>query len=144
MIAARPPLAVAQPECGSHVADRSFSSGAAVGVCWIRVSTGCRLGDKAAAPVRLREPNDVYVLVLWRCMLLDVGRSAVRRTNINLDSELVDAAATILGTTRTTDTVHAALRDVVARAGRERLAQRDYSDLTPDALEELRRPRTRA
>jgi Arc/MetJ family transcription regulator len=77
-------------------------------------------------------------------MLLDVGRSAVRRTNINLDSELVAAAATILGTTRTTDTVHAALRDVVARAARERLAQRDYRDLTPDALEELRRPRTRA
>ncbi len=77
-------------------------------------------------------------------MLLDVGRSAVRRTNINLDGELVTAAATILGTTRTTDTVHAALRDVVARAARERLAQRDFSDLTPDALEELRRPRTRA
>lgn len=86
----------------------------------------------------------MYLSVLWRCMLLDVGRSATRRTNINLDSELVDAAATILGTTRTTDTVHAALRDVVARAARERLARRDYSDLTPDALEQVRRPFTRA
>lgn len=73
-----------------------------------------------------------------------VSGTAIRRTNINLDGELVDAAAAVLGTVRTTDTVHAALRDVVARAARERLAQRDLPDLTPSALEAIRRARQRA
>lgn len=68
----------------------------------------------------------------------------IKRTNINLDVELVDAAAAALGTTRTTDTVHAALREVVDRAARERLAKRDFPDLTPSALEQLRRPATLA
>lgn len=65
----------------------------------------------------------------------------IRRTNINLDTQLVDAAAVVLGTARTTDTVHAALRAVIDRAARERLAQRDVADLTPNVLEQLRRPR---
>lgn len=78
------------------------------------------------------------------CILPVMGRSAIRRTNINLDSDLVDAAAGVLGTKRTTDTVHAALRDVVARAARERLAQRDYGDLTPSGLDRMRRSRTPA
>lgn len=65
----------------------------------------------------------------------------IKRTNINLDTGLVDAAAAVLGTARTTDTVHAALRAVIDRAARERLAQRDFGDLTPDVLEQLRRPR---
>jgi len=64
----------------------------------------------------------------------------VRRTNINLDMELVDQAAVELGTHRTTDTVHQALRDVVARARRARLAQRDFEDLTPAAVDAMRRP----
>ena len=64
----------------------------------------------------------------------------VKRTNINLDMELVDQAAAELGTRRTTDTVHEALRDVVTRARRERLAQRDFEDLTPEAVQEMRRP----
>lgn len=68
----------------------------------------------------------------------------VRRTNINLDGELVDAAASVLGTVRTTDTVHAALRDVVARSARERLSRRDMPHLTPDALEKMRRARLSA
>jgi Arc/MetJ family transcription regulator len=50
--------------------------------------------------------------------------------------DLVDEAARELGTQRTTDTVHQALRDVVARA---RLAHRDFEDLTPEALEAMRR-----
>lgn len=70
-----------------------------------------------------------------------MSKTKIRRTNINLDTELVDAAAAVLGTARTTDTVHAALRDVIDRAARERLAQRDFDDLTPGALEQLRRPR---
>jgi hypothetical protein len=53
--------------------------------------------------------------------------------------ELVEQAAIQLGTRRTTDTVHETLRDVVARARRTRLAQRDFEDLTPEALDAMRR-----
>jgi Arc/MetJ family transcription regulator len=70
-----------------------------------------------------------------------MSKTTIRRTNINLDRDLVDAAAAVLGTARTTDTVHAALRAVVDRATRERLAQRDFADLTPCVLEQMRRPR---
>jgi Arc/MetJ family transcription regulator len=66
--------------------------------------------------------------------------SVIKRTNINLDMDLVNQAARQLGTERTTDTVHQALREVIARAHRARLAQRDFEDLTPDALEAMRRP----
>ncbi len=38
----------------------------------------------------------------------------IKRTNIDLDVALLDRAATVLGTRRTTETVHAALRQVVA------------------------------
>jgi len=72
---------------------------------------------------------------------LVMGGTTIRRTNINLDKDLVDAAAAVLGTARITDTVHAALREVVDRAARERLTRRDFADLTPNALEHLRRPR---
>lgn len=68
----------------------------------------------------------------------------VKRTNINLDMDLVQQAAQALGTRRTTDTVHEALRDVIARARRTRLAQRDFEDLTPESLEAMRRPRDRS
>jgi Arc/MetJ family transcription regulator len=68
----------------------------------------------------------------------------VKRTNINLDMDLVHEAAHELGTRRTTDTVHQALREVIARAHRARLARRDFEDLTPDALEAMRRPAGRA
>jgi len=64
----------------------------------------------------------------------------VKRTNINLDMGLVEQAAHELGTQRTTDTVHEALRDVIARARRARLAQRDFEGLTPESLEAMRRP----
>lgn len=71
-------------------------------------------------------------------MLSHVARTAIRRTNINLEADLVDAAAHVLGTTRTTDTVHAALKEVVDRDARARLVRRDFPDLTPEALDELR------
>ena len=71
----------------------------------------------------------------------DMRQTKIRRTNINLDADLVDAAAAVLGTARTTDTVHAALRAVIDRASRERLAERDLADLTPAVLERVRRPR---
>lgn len=64
----------------------------------------------------------------------------VKRTNINLDMDLVDQAAHELGTQRTTDTVHQALREVIARARRARLARRDFEDLTPESLAAMRCP----
>ena len=84
--------------------------------------------------------TDVYESECWRCTL----RGVVKRTNINLDMDLVQQAAQALGTRRTTDTVHEALRDVIARARRTRLAQRDFEELTPESLEAMRRPRNRS
>src|SRR3954453_13234048 len=49
----------------------------------------------------------------------------------------VDDAAREPGTRRTTNTAHPPRRDVVARTC---LAQRDFEDLTPEALEAMRRP----
>jgi Arc/MetJ family transcription regulator len=86
----------------------------------------------------------VYGIAALRCTLIEVSGTRIRRTNINLDGGLVDAAGAVLGTERSTDTVHAALRAVVDRAARERLATRDFGDLTPDVLAELRRPRETA
>lgn len=77
----------------------------------------------------------MYDVSEQRCILADV----VKRTNINLDMDLVKQAAHELGTQRTTDTVHEALRDVIARARRARLAQRDFEDVTPQSLEAMRR-----
>ena len=74
----------------------------------------------------------------------EVSDTKIRRTNINLDTELVEEAAAVLGTDRTTDTVHAALRAVIDRAARQRLASRDLDDLTPGVLEQLRSPRQAA
>lgn len=65
---------------------------------------------------------------------------AKTHTTLDLDRELLHDAAEALGTTRTTDTVHAALRDVVARRRRAWLARRDFSELEA-RLPELRAPR---
>jgi len=62
-------------------------------------------------------------------------------TTLDLDRDLLRDAAEALGTTRTTDTVHAALRDVVARRQRAWLARRDFSELEV-ALPRLRMPRS--
>lgn len=70
-----------------------------------------------------------------------VVTATTRRTNINLDKRLVDEAAAVLGTVQTTETVHAALREVVDRAARQRLAAQDFAGLTPEALAALRKPR---
>ena len=66
----------------------------------------------------------------------------IKRTNINLDTQLVREAAELLGTTRTSDTVHAAMRDVIAREHRRRLAERDlFDDMQPAQFDAMRRPR---
>lgn len=61
-------------------------------------------------------------------------------TTLDLDRDLLEQAAEALGTSRTTDTVHAALRDVIARARRAQLVQRDFSNLG-ELLPEMRAPR---
>lgn len=65
----------------------------------------------------------------------------IKRTNINLDMDLVAQAGAVLNTERTTDTVHDALREVIDRARRGRLARRDFPELTLEVLEAERRPR---
>ena len=72
------------------------------------------------------------------------GRSPVpdrRHTTIDVDTDLLAAAAAVLGTTRTTETIHAALREVVAHGLRVRLAARDFSLLT-EHLGEVRAVKT--
>ena len=68
-------------------------------------------------------------------------RSVRRRTNMNLDRELVAEAADVLGTRSVTATVHAAMAEVVRAARRRRLAAQEFSDLSPEALDMLRRSR---
>ena len=68
---------------------------------------------------------------------------AKTHTTLDLDRELLRDAAEALGTTRTTETVHAALREVVARRRRAWLATRDFSELEA-ALPTLRTSRVKA
>ncbi|HYV17237.1 MAG TPA: type II toxin-antitoxin system VapB family antitoxin [Conexibacter sp.] len=60
------------------------------------------------------------------------------RTTVNLDLDLVREAGVVLGTKRTTDTLHEALRDVVRRERRDRLARHDFADLTLEQLRDVR------
>ncbi|HSZ13274.1 MAG TPA: type II toxin-antitoxin system VapB family antitoxin [Solirubrobacteraceae bacterium] len=66
----------------------------------------------------------------------------VKRTTINLDSELVADAREVLHTRNTTDTVHDALRDVVRRERLKRLGEWDLGGMTLEDLKEMRRSRT--
>ncbi len=66
----------------------------------------------------------------------------VKRTSLNLELELVAEARKALGTKGTTDTIHRALEDVVRRKRLLELAEERFGDLTPAALDELRRTRT--
>ena len=68
----------------------------------------------------------------------------VKRTSLNLELELVEEARRVLGTRTTTETIHRALAETVRRARLERLADRDFPDLTPEALAKLRAWRTDA
>jgi Arc/MetJ family transcription regulator len=65
----------------------------------------------------------------------------VRRTTINLDTDLVAEAREVLKTRNTTDTVHDALRDVVRRERLKRLGEWDLGGMTLEDLEEMRRSR---
>jgi Arc/MetJ family transcription regulator len=65
----------------------------------------------------------------------------VRRTTINLDSELVADAREVLNTRNTTDTVHDALREVVRREDLRRLTEWELEGLTLEGIREMRRSR---
>jgi Arc/MetJ family transcription regulator len=65
----------------------------------------------------------------------------VRRTTINLDSQLVADARAVLHTRNTTDTVHDALREVVRREDLRRLTEWELEGLTLEGIKEMRRSR---
>jgi Arc/MetJ family transcription regulator len=65
----------------------------------------------------------------------------VRRTTINLDTDLVAEAREVLKTRNTTDTVHDALRDVVRRERLKRLGEWELEGLTLEGIKEMRRSR---
>jgi Arc/MetJ family transcription regulator len=66
-----------------------------------------------------------------------------RHTTIDLDAGLVEEAKAVLGTRRTTETIHAALREVVRARQRRRLLELDV-DLAPEDLVQIRRWRAPA
>lgn len=65
----------------------------------------------------------------------------MRRTSFNVDMELLAVVREELGTKTMTDTIHAALREVLRDRRLRRLADRDFSSLTPERLDEMRRSR---
>jgi Arc/MetJ family transcription regulator len=65
-----------------------------------------------------------------------------RRTTIDLDYDLVAEASAVLGTKRISETVHRAMDEVIARRLRAELARMPMPDLTPEAIERMRAPRT--
>ncbi len=76
-----------------------------------------------------------------RAMETDLETAMAKvHTTLDLDHDLLAQAAEALGTKRTTVTVHAALREVVARRRRAWLVRRDFSELET-LLPELRAPR---
>lgn len=70
------------------------------------------------------------------------GMHVVKRTSLNLDIDLVGQAREVLGSNGTTDTIHRALEEVVRREKLRRLAAEPFEDLTLEALEQLRKPRS--
>jgi Arc/MetJ family transcription regulator len=62
----------------------------------------------------------------------------MHKTALRLDEELLNHARELLGTSSATETIHAALTEVVARRGRERLFERlrtqDGIDLADDSV----------
>lgn len=66
----------------------------------------------------------------------------VKRMTFNADADLLVRAQQALGTKTATDTINAALADVVRRDTLERLFDLPIEDLTPEVLTQLRKPRT--
>lgn len=66
----------------------------------------------------------------------------VKRTTVNLDQDLVREAGEALGTSRMTDTLHEAMRDVIRRRHLEALTQERFEYLTLDRLKRMRQGRS--
>jgi hypothetical protein len=64
-----------------------------------------------------------------------------RRVTLNVDEELLREAGELLGTTSMTETINGALDEYVSLQMRLQLVNHDF-DLTPEMLDEIRRPRT--
>ncbi len=62
----------------------------------------------------------------------------VTKTALNIDREKVELAAAVLGTTGTTETIDAALSEIIARHARQRLMDR-MRHLQPDQLHSIER-----
>lgn len=65
-----------------------------------------------------------------------------KHTTLDLDQDLLRDAAAALGTTRATETIHAALAEAVARRRRELLGTLELPDLTPGFVASMRTTRT--
>jgi Arc/MetJ family transcription regulator len=65
----------------------------------------------------------------------------MHRTTINLPELVLREAQEAYGTTSPTVAITRALEEAVARLHRQRLLEMDWSDLTPAAVAEMRRPR---
>ena len=63
------------------------------------------------------------------------------RTTLNLPADLLRAAQSSLGTTGITATVVRAMEEAVRLKLRLRLLEHDMTELTPELVEELRKPR---
>lgn len=70
-----------------------------------------------------------------------VGHDQTWRTSLNLPRDLVREAQSILGTRTITSTVVRSMEEAVRLRLRLRLLQRDFPDLTLEAIEEMRRRR---
>jgi len=66
----------------------------------------------------------------------------VKRTTVNLDQDLVREAGEALGTSRMTDTLHEAMRDVIRRRNLEALTKERFEDLTLEELQRMRQGRS--
>ena len=74
--------------------------------------------------------------------MLRVQNEDRHRTTVNLPVSLLREAEEEFGSTSATETITAALREMVARRRRARLLDAELPDLTPAAVESLRQPRT--
>ena len=73
--------------------------------------------------------------------LEDLDETKRHRTSLNLPVALLQAAEKEIESSSATDTVTVALRELVAARRRKRLLEMELPDLTPEFVEELRRPR---
>ncbi len=98
--------------------------------------------DNRAAIALYEQPPELTYRGVWGVGGKVYALGVTKRTNINLDTELLWEAAELLGTQRITDTVHAAMREVVDREYRRRLANRRlFDDVTSEEFEAMRRGR---